>query len=515
MDTIKKARLELRLTLIALIIALIAIGSVIWNTTAEDKECYKQDIAAKAAISSQGKDNKAASPALPSNECPRKEIKRNDAAAGKIMLLYELIKTWLLQRNYAAAGKIMLHLLSGWAVVYFGAIVLLTRIILRRINRDASPFIYPGIVLFVSLGWAILIDLSVHFKPHLRYLALDHFFTILGSFLLLVMLVRLYPWIYKKLLSPLVLKPRHPFIIIALVILFLSPYIFNLKGHESKTSEIIKMSFIVTLSLFFSVRGEYITERVKGWRDMFNSIIIRRGIVDIAIAIVILFLFLIAVKDLGPLLLLGILLSAAVYLSMGIARFTVFCGISALAGFAIVKSSVIAAQRVAEWLEPFSSGSGHLARIISFQASAGFWGYGVGKVMWIGFDGKRGVPMQIQSDYTYTALTGVIGYAGAIFVTILFLSWIIWLIYDTLKYGTARYKTRQQRFMMYIGFFGLLAILIQTILTVGGNLRVVPLTGITWPLISFGAASMTAVMVVFALIYAKELIVPGQGGKDE
>jgi cell division protein FtsW (lipid II flippase) len=113
-------------------------------------------------------------------------------------------------------------------------------------------------------------------------------------------------------------------------------------------------------------------------------------------------------------------------------------------------------------------------------------------------DGCKGLPLQLQSDYTFTALSGWWGVQGATLVLGVYTAFALGLMRQAgmaLKHqlqpidlmqapGAVRAHASAGWFLM-----GLL-LLTQCWITVGGNLGWLPLTGLTWPLISFGRASL-------------------------
>ena len=72
-------------------------------------------------------------------------------------------------------------------------------------------------------------------------------------------------------------------------------------------------------------------------------------------------------------------------------------------------------SRLENLAAPFASANDQLALVTWFQRAAPAEGFGLGAVPWCGFAPSRGcsgVPAQIHSDYTFTALVGVFGAAG-------------------------------------------------------------------------------------------------------
>src|SRR6185369_180391 len=119
-----------------------------------------------------------------------------------------------------------------------------------------------------------------------------------------------------------------------------------------------------------------------------------------------------------------------------------------------------------------------------------------------------GVPAQIQSDYTFTALVGAFGSLAAWTMTI---GCAVWLHLLISRHGAAtggeprfvrtagRMGNDEQAFVSWLCVMWVVLALCQLAVTVAGNLAVIPLTGVTFPFVSFGMTSLLVNMALFAL----------------
>ena len=147
--------------------------------------------------------------------------------------------------------------------------------------------------------------------------------------------------------------------------------------------------------------------------------------------------------------------------------------------------------------------SDQLAITRYFIASVPDTGYGLGGVPWKGE--KRAVPEQTHSDYMPTALYGVLGKNKLILLSIMYFSWlaVIVLAYQRLTLG---FNTRLSPAEMSTSFFGWVAIIwtttimMQVCVTFMGNLGIAPLTGVSWPFLSYGQVSLVINCVVLGLL---------------
>jgi cell division protein FtsW (lipid II flippase) len=161
------------------------------------------------------------------------------------------------------------------------------------------------------------------------------------------------------------------------------------------------------------------------------------------------------------------------------------------------------ADRLQAWRNAFTANHDDMARLLWFQYEASLQsnGWGVGQTPWCGgvkFDRCHGLPLQLQSDYTFTALVGWWGPVGAWLTVIFFSGYVyLWLMH------AARFSAIELQPVNIISAGGLkialltqllflsgLVMLVQMSITVSGNLGWLPLTGITWPLISYGKTSL-------------------------
>ena len=100
------------------------------------------------------------------------------------------------------------------------------------------------------------------------------------------------------------------------------------------------------------------------------------------------------------------------------------------------------AARLENLAAPLASANDQLALVTWFQRAAPPAGFGIGAVPWCGYasaTGCPGVPAQIQSDYTLTALVGVFGWTAAWALTI---GCALWLHRLIRHHGASRTASR-------------------------------------------------------------------------
>jgi len=396
-------------------------------------------------------------------------------------------------------------------------------------QTPSSRIGYAGFVLFVGLGWWLLLDLSATGHYANRFHALYQQVYVYAAFVLLTMLAplrllladRLGRWLGRFLLFA---RPRGaglrrylPWVIYAAAAAAVLVAAGASHKHQTQlTSEIFRLWLVLGVSWFFFVRGESALSLSTGnAKGGLHGLVFTGPLVFV---LCIPLLGLVLTDDLGPLFVM--LYAASIFLGaafafaffdragyrqwMGGAAGVLVAGAWVyLLTFALYSLPAPLA-RVAERLEsvrsPFTATNDQMAVITWFQESAPSGGYGLGAVPWcgeIGGAGCRGVPRQIQSDYIFTAFVGVYGKAAAIALVALLGFWLVRVVihHSRATRGTVALDSpaaTQQAWLSWIAVCWVGLTLAQLAITVAGNAGWLPLTGITFPFASFGAWSLLA-----------------------
>ncbi len=154
--------------------------------------------------------------------------------------------------------------------------------------------------------------------------------------------------------------------------------------------------------------------------------------------------------------------------------------------------------RVEDWLHPFNPrlynaplGSYQIANGIFAQAAGGLFGQGFGQAVLTTINGTPLVPAP-QTDMIYAVITDEVGLFGGAAVLLTYLL----LVARGLK--TAVLARDSFSTLLAAGLSSVLAL--QVFVIVGGVTRVIPLTGVTLPFISYGGSSIIANFVLLALL---------------
>ena len=206
-------------------------------------------------------------------------------------------------------------------------------------------------------------------------------------------------------------------------------------------------------------------------------------------------LVLVVTNDLGGALLYFGIFLAMLYVATAQAWF-VLAGGALFVGGAAALYTVIprVKERVQIWLDPWDDpfGQGYQAiQSLYSIANGGFGGTGFGQGTYTDADGHRLIP-SLNTDLIYSALAqelGLVGICGFLLVYMLFAA-----------RGFRISLLAQDGFSKLLAVGLTFAFTLQAFLIIGGIIRIVPLTGITLPLVSYGGSSIVANFVLLALL---------------
>ena len=124
-------------------------------------------------------------------------------------------------------------------------------------------------------------------------------------------------------------------------------------------------------------------------------------------------------------------------------------------------------------------------------ANGGFGGTGLGEGTFTSVDGTQLIP-DLRTDFIFSAIAQELGLVGAAAVLLVFMVFVV--------RGMPGRAAGQDGFSKLLAAGLTFGFALQTFIIVGGVLRVVPLTGITLPFVSYGGTSIVANFVLLALL---------------
>jgi cell division protein FtsW (lipid II flippase) len=218
---------------------------------------------------------------------------------------------------------------------------------------------------------------------------------------------------------------------------------------------------------------------------------------------------LVQTNDLGSgLLLFGIFL-AMLYVATGRALYAAGGLVLFVAGAAVVYQYVGRVQeRVTIWLTPWTDepvfcaqtgelalrqdcGSFQLVKSLYSIGNGGFGGTGWGKGTFTTTTGEWLFPF-LNTDFIYSAIAQELGLVGAAGLLLVFMVFV--------ARGFRIALAADDGFSKLLAAGLTFGFALQTFIIVGGVLRVIPLTGITLPLVSYGGSSVVSNFILLALL---------------
>lgn len=373
-----------------------------------------------------------------------------------------------------------------WAPAVWLALMAGTHLILHRFKPRRDPFILPLVALLTGWGLVLIDRLAANF------LARQVMWLVLGTAVLLAIAIlphnlRLlrryrYTWLTGGLL-----------LLAATLIFGVNPSGYGaalwlpvpLIGQVYfQPSELLKLLLIIFLASYFDERSAMLAvSRQNGWR----------GILTYLAPLLLMWGFcmvlLVWQRDLGAATLFFIVFLALLYMATGDGRFVlVGGGLLLLAGVFAYFAFDLVALRVDAWWNPWPDADDRAFQIVQSLyalAAGGVLGQGVG----------QGFPIYIpvvHSDFVFAAIAeewGLVGSLGTV------------MIFTLLAYRGMRLALLAKRpFQRYLAAGITILISAQAVLIMAGVTKLLPLTGVTLPLISYGGSSMLISSAMIGLL---------------
>lgn len=207
------------------------------------------------------------------------------------------------------------------------------------------------------------------------------------------------------------------------------------------------------------------------------------------------FALLLLMNDLGTSLLFFGIFLAMTYVATARLAYPVLGGILFAAGAVLayqVKGTV--RTRVDIWLDPWSDSMDRGYQIVQSLfaiGDGGLFGTGLGKGYLLFQSGEPIIPA-LHTDFIFSAIAEELGLAGATALIILY------LLFCYRGYKIAAVADDGFSKLLAVGIASGFAL--QTFVILGGVLKLIPLTGITLPFVSYGGSSIVANFAALALL---------------
>jgi cell division protein FtsW (lipid II flippase) len=382
----------------------------------------------------------------------------------------------------------------GYAVFFFG-LYLAAHLVARVAVPDADPYLLPIAGLLSAIGLTEIYRLGPQ----------DAFRQGLWIVIGVVVFAATLLWLRRDYRA--IERYKYLFGVGAIVLLFLplAPGIgqsvngarlwVHLGSLQFQPGELGKIALIVFLAAYLREKREVLAQgRLKDWGPL---LVIWGG------AMLVLF----ATDDLGSALLYyGIFLGMLYVATARLAFVAAALGLFLVGAVAVYQGTPHVQDRVANWIHPWtahkiycplSGGMAFRQDCQSYQevqslysiAHGGFGGTGLGNGTFTTAAGHQVIP-DLRTDFIYSALAQELGLVGAAALL------IVYMVFVLRGFRVALAASDGFSKLLAAGLsFGFA---LQTFVIVGGILRVIPLTGITLPFVSYGGSSVVANFLLVA-----------------
>jgi len=264
-------------------------------------------------------------------------------------------------------------------------------------------------------------------------------------------------------------------------------------GLQIQPGEFAKILLVIFLAGYLRERREVLaapTRRILG-----VGIPALRHALPLLLLCGISLVLLVAMNDLGTSLLFYVIALSMIYIATGRLLYVgAGLGIFALGALGAVQLTSHVQSRIEGWLDPWAveQTSGYqIAQSIYTIADGGVLGAGFGRGLILNSGGGTIIPYA-QTDFIYSVIANEMGLVGAVAVVLLYLL----LAWRGFRIATAA----DDGFSKLLAAGLATAVAFQVFVIVGGVIRLLPLTGLTLPFVSYGGSSVTANFAIAGLL---------------
>ncbi len=386
---------------------------------------------------------------------------------------------------------------------YFLALCVVAHVFLRIRLPNADPYLFPLCALLAAIGLVVIYRID----DELAFNQASVFVLGLVFFCLTIVFLRDYH-----------VLERYRYLIATVgILLLLGPFITRNQVNGAYLSvdvgpisfqpaELAKICIVIFLASYLAEKREMLSvaaRRVAGLTipplKHFGPLLVVWGAA---------MLMLVFIRDLGSSLMFFGAFLALLYVATG--RFSyVLAGLFMFAIGAYILGSNISHvnDRVDIWLDPFArnapDGAGQVQQSLFAQADGGLFGKGLGESLLklpgpFAPDCEQPFPdcgsilPAPHTDFIYAVITMELGLFGACGVI------LVYALVAARGFKTAVMAPDGFSKLLAAGLSAIFAL--QAFVIIGGVTKVIPLTGVTLPFVSFGGSSIVANMILLALL---------------
>jgi cell division protein FtsW (lipid II flippase) len=409
--------------------------------------------------------------------------------------------TAILITNSAELGN-----LSVFYGGYFLALCVATHIVIRIRLPDADPFLFPLVALLAAFGLVMLYRLNEDLardQANIFVLGLVLFSATI-IFLRDYAVLERYRYVIAMVGFGLLLMPRLPGIGETTNDAFLS---VDLGPISFQPTELAKICIVVFLASYLNERREVLVVGARNVAGIVLPPLKHLGpLLVIWGAAMVLLVF---IRDLGSSVMFFGAFLALIYVATARISFVVIgLGMFVLGAWFFAQTVPHIEERFDIWLDPFESSEAtgyQVAQSLFAQADGGLFGRGLGaSLVQLPGTGGGGCPPGVEfpdcdailpaphTDFIYAVIVDELGLFGGAAVV------LIYALIAERGFKTAILAEDGFSKLLATGLTAIFAL--QAFVIIGGVTRVIPLTGVTLPFISYGGSSIVANFILLALL---------------
>lgn len=411
-------------------------------------------------------------------------FRRAGARAKEAVFLRQNLSMFLM--HFIAFLMMFLKTMDLQILAFYGAQAIylgFTLVLFRNLYPKASRLLINNMCMLLTIGMIMITRLSYDWS-------IKQFkIIILGTVLALII-----PVIIRKIMVLTKMTWAYTFVGIGLLGLVLvaaqvtngAKLSLSIGGFSFQPSEFVKIIFV------FAVAG-LLTEARN-----FKRVMLATGLAAVHV------LILVVSKDLGSALIFFITYLVMLFVSTR-NPFLVLIGLLAGAVAAVAAYFLFSHVRVRVqiWRDPFAdyANTGYQICQSLFSIAAGGW-LGTGL-----YQGSPTTIPYVAQDCMFSAISEELGGIFAICLILVCMSCFIMFINISMKLTNRFYR------LVALGLGTAYAV--QVFLTIGGVTKLIPLTGVTLPLVSYGGSSVLSTLIMFAIVQGLYMLRRDEEDKDE
>jgi cell division protein FtsW (lipid II flippase) len=381
--------------------------------------------------------------------------------------------------------------------LYFLAICLATHIYIRVRLPDADPYLFPLMALLTAFGLIMIYRLDADFARELARDQANWFVLGLILFAVVIHFLRDYSVLerYRYTIAltgiALLLAPRIPLLGEQVNGAYLG---VRLGPIGFQPAELAKICIVVFLASYLREHRELLV--VGARRVLGVTLPPLKHLGPLLVVWGAAMFMLIFIRDLGSSLMFFAAILALLYVATGRLSFVVIgMGMFMVGAWVIYSTVPHVTDRVDIWLDPYQDPGGAGYQILQSmfaQADGGLFGEGFARSMVAIPGGDDPLLPAAHTDLMYTLIVSELGlFGGAAVIS-------IYLLVAARGFKVALMANDGFSKLLATGLTAVFAI--QAFVIIGGVTRVIPLTGVTLPLVSYGGSSILANFILLALL---------------